>query len=154
MSIRHLLAIIGFCCLATACGSGGGNGGGAGAGTEPPATGDGPGQRVVPGFSIVAKRQSALDAGAPCIVRVTITPDSGQVITAVRVWLGLNEYAEPASTTPATVVTGLANTWDVTTTVPNPLPADATVWLRLITADGSIIEVGRDAFLLTTLPEG
>ena len=155
MSTRHLLAILGFCCLATACGGGGGGGGAStGGGAEPPVTGDGPGQRVVPGFSIAAKRQSALVAGAPCVVRVTITPESGQVITGVQVWLGVNEYAEPASTTPAIAVTGLANTWDVTTTLPNPIPADATIWLRLTTADGSIIEVGRDAFQLATLPEG
>jgi hypothetical protein len=154
MNTRHLLAILAFCCLATACGGGAGGGSNSGAGAGVPPTSDGPGQRSVPGFTIAAERRSALTAGAPCIVRVTIKPDSGQAIAGVQVWLGLNEYAEPASTTPATAVTGLANTWDVTTTLPSPLPAEATIWLRLTTADGSIIEVGRDAFQLATLPEG
>jgi hypothetical protein len=150
--MRHLLVVLGFCWLITACGSGGG-GTGTGAGETP--TTNGPGQRSVPGYTIAATRRSALVAGAPCTVRVTVTPESGQqAITAVEVWLGLNEYAAPASTTPATPVSGMATTWDVVTTLPNPLPADATVWLRLTTADGSVLEVGRDAFQLSTLPEG
>lgn len=151
MSTRHLLTILGFCCLVTACGGGAG-GTDASPGETP--SGEGPGQRAVPGFTIAAERRSTLVAGAPCAVRLTIAPQSGQTITAVEVWLGLNDYTAPASTTTATTVAGLANTWDVTTTLPNPLPADATVWLRLTTADGSIIEVGRDAFQLATLPEG
>lgn len=150
MSTRHLLAIFGFCCLVTACG--GGAGGGGDAGVRP--TGDGPGQRAVPGFAIAVARTSTLVAGSPCTLRVTITPQSGQTITAVEVWLGLNDHAAPASTTPATPVQGMANTWDVATTLPNPIPADATIWLRLTTADGSIIEAGRDSFQLATLPEG
>ncbi len=148
----RLLVILGFCWLVAACGSGGGGGGGAGGGAT--STVDGPGQRAVPGFTISAKRSSELTAGAPCTIRVTIAPDSGQAVSAVEIWLGLNEYAAPASTTPATPVTGLANTWDITTTLPSPLPPDATLWLRLTTVDGSVIEVGRDAFQLATLPTG
>ena len=147
---RHLLIILGFCWLVAACGSGGG--GGTGAGETPTA---GPGQRSVPGYVLAAERRSALVAGAPCTLRVTVSPAAGQqAITTMEVWLGLNEYAVPASTIPATPVPGAADTWDVTTTLPSPLPADATMWLRLTTVDGSVLEVGRDAFQLSTLPEG
>lgn len=146
---RHLI-VTGLCLALAGCGGGGGGGGG----TSALLTGDGPGQRAVPGYVLSAEKRSAAVAGAPLTVRVTIVPQSGsQAITGVQVWLGLNEYAKPASTTPAVPVTGHANTWDVTTTLPSPLPADATLWLRLTTADGSIIEVGQDAFQIATLPE-
>lgn len=148
---RHLI-VTGLCLALAGCGGGGG-GGGTSAGSAP--TGDGPGQRAVPGYVLSAEKKSAAIAGAPLTVRVTIAPQSGsQAITGVQVWLGLNEYAEPASTTSATRVAGYDNTWDVTTTLPSPLPADATLWLRLTTADGSVIEVGRDAFQVATLPTG
>ena len=139
-----------FCLLVAACGSGGGGGTSAG----PAATGDGPGRRAVPGYVLSAEKKNAATPGAPLTVRVTIAPQSGsQVITGVQAWIGLNEYAEPASITPATPVAGRDHTWDVTTTLPSPLPADATLWLRLTTADGSVIEVGQDAFQIATLPD-
>lgn len=152
MSTRHLLAILGFCCLATACGGGAGSGGG-GTGATP--TGEGPGQRLVPGFAIATELHSDLVAGGPCKVRVTVAPDAGQqAITTVEAWVGPNDYTTPGVTASATPVSNQDNTWDVSTSLPNPLPADATVWLRLTTADGSIIEVGRDAFQLATMPKG
>lgn len=153
MSTRHLLAILGFCCLATACGGGAGGGGGSGAGTGTTPTGDGPGQRLVPGYAVGTELRSDLVAGGPCKVRVTVAPEAGQqAITTVEAWIGLNEYVAPGAITSAAAVS--SNTWDVTTTLPSPLPADATVWLRLTTADGSIIEVGRDAFQLAAMPKG
>lgn len=154
--IARLSLVSAFCLMIAACGSGSGGGvvvvsGGGGTGSTP--TGDGPGQRAVPGYVLSAGKKNAATPGAPLAVRVTIVPQSGsQAITGVEVWLGLNEYAAPASTIPATPVPGLGNTWDVTTTLPSPLPTDATLWLRLTTADGSVIEVGQDAFQIATLP--
>jgi hypothetical protein len=36
--------------------------------------------------------------------------------------------------------------------VPDPLPPSATVWLRITSADGSVMEVGRNAFELAGIP--
>lgn len=149
---HHLIAVLALGLALVGCGGGGGS---SGSGTSAGPTGDGPGQRAVPGYVLSAETKSATIAGAPLTVRVSIAPQSGaQAITGVQVWIGTNDYADPASTTPATQVAGQANTWDVTTILPNPLPGDATIWLRLTTADGSIIEVGQDAFQLATLPTG
>ncbi len=152
----HRIALVSFvsvlCLVIAACGASGGGAGGSGGAT---ATDDGPGRRAVPGYTLSAAKRSAATAGAPLTVRVTIAPEAGsQAITGVQVWLGANEYAEPASTASAAPVAGLANTWDITTTLPSPLPEEATLWLRLTTADGSVIEVGRDAFQIATLPTG
>lgn len=148
---RHPLAILALCLALAGCGGGGG-GGGADGGAGP-AAGDGPGQRAVPGYVLSATKRSPVTAGAPLTVRVTIAPQPGaQAVTDVQVWLGAGDYAEPASTAPAAPVTGQSDAWDVTTTLPSPLPADATLWLRLTTADGSVIEVGQGAFQLATLP--
>lgn len=151
--MRHIarLSLMSLLCLiVVACGGGGGGGGG----TSATPTGDGPGQRAVPGYALAVERESAVVAGAACTMRVTIAPESGQQpVTGVEMWLGTNDYVAPTATTTATAVGDTTTTWKATTTLPNPLPGDATVWLKLTTADGSVIEVGSDALLLATLPE-
>jgi hypothetical protein len=80
-----------------------------------------------------------------------VQPDADRgAVTSMDAWIGHQVYAEPA----VTVAAALANdsVWNFTTTLPDPLPSDATVWLRLTTADGSVMELGRDAFLLADLP--
>jgi hypothetical protein len=136
--------------LLSACGGGGGNGA-----ASSPGGGSGAiaATRSLPGYSVSAIRTSALHAGATCEIRVRVTPDTGQpAVQAVAGWLGAEVFAPPMAVSAAIVVAGKADTWQMVLVVPDPQPVDATVWVRLTTADGAIMEVGRDAFRLATLP--
>lgn len=147
-----LLALI-SCGLLAGCGGGGGGEGVADTGAPP--TVAIAAQRSVPGYAIGVERRSTITAGAPCTVRLAISPEAGQpAITGVEVWLGVDSYTAPVATSQAIPVAGAANTWEVSTVLPDPLPTDATVWLRLTAADGSVMEIGRDAFRLAELPGG
>ena len=148
----HLMLALVSCGLLAGCGGNGGQG--AADGGAPP-TGAIPAQRAVPGYAIGVERRTAIIPGGSCTVRLAVSPEEGQAtITGIEVWLGADAYAVPPSTTRAFPVTGTGSTWEVSTVLPDPLPADATVWLRLTAADGSVMEIGRDAFRLSELPGG
>jgi hypothetical protein len=152
--LRHSLVGAALACLLAACGGGGGDPGaaaapGGGAGGTPAA----PVTRSVPGYTVGASRLSALQAGQPCTVQVSLTADPGQAaVQSLAGWLGSDTYAQPGTTIAATPVAGLADTWRIVVAVPDPLPPSATVWLRITTADGSVMEVGRNAFELAGIP--
>lgn len=156
IALRQYLLGVALGCLLTACGGGGGDpgapaAGGGGAGGAPAA----PVTRSVPGYTVGVTRLTALLAGQPCTVQITLTADAGQpAVQSLAGWLGTDAYAAPGSTIAATPVSGVADTWQIVVTVPDPIPAAATVWLRLTAADGSVMEVGRNAFELARLPGG
>ncbi len=107
------------------------------------------GERAVPGYILSAEHLSGITPGQPCSVRVTVTPDAGQPAAAsLEVWLGTTAYDPTAAVVAATPVPGRTGVYDVTLDLPPSLPVDATVWLRLTSVDGAVLEVGRDAFPL------
>ncbi len=125
---------------------------GAGAGVD--GGGGGPssaslGERAVPGYAISVDHLSEIHPGQPCSVRVTVSPDAGEsAVASLEVWLGTTTYDPSAATLAALPVPGLIGDYDVTVDLPASLPVDATVWIRLTTVDGAVLEVGRDAFPL------
>lgn len=143
-------------CLLSACGGGGGDAGApAGGGTVGTPGAPGAGLRSVPGYSVGARHLTPIQAGQACTFRLTVIADAGQpAVQSLDGWLGTDTYAEPAGLVAATPVSGMADTWQLVVTVPDPLPPAATVWLRITAADGAVMEVGRNGFELAGLPGG
>ncbi len=151
---RHRSAVVTAiaCCLLAACG-GSGRGGGAstGAGAKPVTAAT----RAVPGYTASVAHVSGLMPGQPCAFTLVVAADPGQpAVRSVAAWLGTEDYAPPASTLAAAPDASTADAWRVVITLPDPIPSDATVWLRITSADGGIMEVGRGAFELAGLPGG
>lgn len=128
----------------SACGGGGGGGSGGNPGTTV-------GTRTVPGYTINATLLTAATPGQTTSLRVCVLPDAGQpAVQSLSGWIaaGYTDQASPANATPAP---GQADTWLIDVPVPSPLPSDATLWVRLTTSDGAVMEVGRDGFELASL---
>jgi hypothetical protein len=144
-----------WCCLLAACaGGGGGGGGGPGAG-DAGATPTTAATRAVPGYTVGVTHVDGVTPGRPCTFALMVAADPGQpAVRGVAAWLGADAYAQPAATVAAVPDPGTADAWRVVMTLPDPIPADATVWLRITAADGAIMEIGRGAFELAGLPGG
>ncbi len=129
--------------LLASCGAGGG---GASGGSAPgPSAGAALGERAVPGYTLRARRVSTAADGT-ITVRVHVTPDAGHPLpTAVTCWIA-GDYRAEASTSPAALAAGMNDEFEVMLAMPQPLPADAAVWVRLTFPDGTVLEVGRAAF--------
>ena len=149
-ALTLVLSIATIIALAS-CGVGGGNaaaGGGPSSSSSPAASAT-IGERVLPGYLLSASHLTEIQAGQPCTVRVTVTPEAGQAaVASLEVWLGTSAYDATATTTAATPVSGETGIYDVTVDLPATLAADATVWIRLTATDGTVLEAGRDAFPL------
>ena len=136
--MRTLIPAALIALLIAGCGGGGGGAAG-GSGAQP---GTVLGSASFPGAAIVVSRTSGTAAaGAAMTLRVT-SVDPG--IASVDVLIGTHWE----SATPATVVGAGAGTWDVTMTLPSPLPAGAAVLVRLTFSDGNVVESSLDAFKL------
>ncbi len=127
----------------SACGGGGGSsssssdGGGATPASGPVSLGT----VIMPGVTLTATRTSALVPGATATFRVT-SSDPG--IASLEVLIGVDwETAQPA-----TVVTTGAGIWDATVTLPNPLPAEAAMLVRITGSDGNVCETSRTVYRL------
>ncbi len=133
----------GSACLLASCGTGGGGAtGGSANGSSSSAV---LGERAVPGYTLRANRLSTAADGT-ITVRVKVMPDDGQPLPAsVTCWIS-GDYTSGASTSPAVLVAGTTDEFDVILMVPQPLPADAAVWVRINLPDGTVLEVGRSAF--------
>ena len=147
------------------CGGGGDSADGAGGGnpdTPPPANGVSLGSRAVPGYSVQAVRMSPVVAGQPVTIRFTVTPVAGQPLPlSVEGWASSGFDASVASIN-ATAVASLASptlteitppgVYDAVIPLADPLPAACAIWARLRLTDGSVLELGRDDFLLSAAP--
>ncbi|MBA3937390.1 MAG: hypothetical protein H0X38_08000 [Planctomycetes bacterium] len=145
--IMTFLLSVGAVGLLASCGAGGGGASvsQAGGGSQGSAPGAVLGERAVPGYTLRAHRVSTAADGT-ITVRVHVTPDAGQPLpTAVTCWIA-GDYVADASTSPAAVVAGTTDEFEVMLVMPQPLPADAAVWVRLTFPDGTVLEVGRAAF--------
>ncbi len=141
---RIILVASGLLIL-TACGSGGGGGGGDSESPAPETGSAALGSRAVPGGSVTVTKSGPSTAGRQSF-RVTLVSDP--LPTDVRTWIG-TEY-DPAATGMAAVpVAGSPGVYDIALSVPSPLPAQAHVWVRMVHADGSVIETGHDDFRLS-----
>jgi hypothetical protein len=130
----------------SACGGGGGggNGGGGNPGTTV-------GSRTVPGYTITTTLLTAATPGQTTSLRVRVLPDAGQpAVQSLSGWIA-DGYLDEPSPANATPEPGQADTWLIDVPVPSPLPSDATVWVRLTTSEGAVMEVGRDGFELASL---
>ncbi|MBA3938094.1 MAG: hypothetical protein H0X38_11575 [Planctomycetes bacterium] len=146
LSHRILTALL----LATLIGCGGpGAGGGATAGsggTTPPPSDHGQalGTRAVPGSTVTVASDGPLQAGAAARFHLSVSTPV-PVPLEVRAWIG-GAY-DPAivgiQATPVAI-----GTYDVTVPIPSPIPIDSHVWVRMVFADGSVIETGREDFML------
>ncbi len=121
----------------TACGGGGGSSGGVASGTL--------GKRTVPGGSIAVAKVGTIATGAPATFRITVS--SAVAPNQVLAWIGA-EYDPNATGTAASLEAGSTNVYSVTLTIPATIDASTHVWIRLIHADGSVIETGADDFSL------
>lgn len=151
----QFLYAISLTLMLVACGAGGGDSssdGGGNAVGDNSAGGVSLGGRAVPGYTVQAARMSAAIAGQPLTIRITVTPDAGQPLpTSVEGWAG-GEFDASASPITATPVPGLPGVYEVVIPVPDPLPAGWAAWTRLRIVDGSVLELGRDDFQLSTTP--
>lgn len=141
------LAVISSTLVLSACGAGGGGEGDVStAPNSPPPGGVSLGARAVPGYTVQAARMSAVTAGQPVTIRITVTPDAGQPLpTSVEGWAG-GEFDASVAPIIATAVDGQAGVYEAAIPVPDPLPLDWAAWTRLRLADGSVLELGRDDF--------
>ena len=147
------------------CGGGGDSADGAGGGNPnppPPANGVSLGSRAVPGYSVQAVRMSAVVAGQPVTIRFTVTPVAGQPLPlSVEGWASSGFDASVAPIT-ATAVASLAaatpteatppGVYDAVIPLADPLPTACAIWARLRLTDGSVLELGRDDFVLSAAP--
>ena len=152
------------------CGGGGDSADGAGGGnpnTPPPANGVSLGSRAVPGYSVQAVRMSPVVAGQPVTIRFTVTPVAGLPLPlSVEGWAssGFDASVAPIN---ATAVASLAaahqtgatlaeatpsGVYDAVIPLADPLPTACAIWARLRLSDGSVLELGRDDFLLSAAP--
>ena len=140
---RTFVFAVGSLCVLASCGTGGG--GAAGGSANGSSSGTVLGERAVPGYTLRANRLSTAADGS-ITVRVKVMPDAGQPLpTSVTCWIA-GDYTAEASTNPAVLVSGATDEFEVTLMMPQPLSADAAVWVRLIFPDGTVLEVGRSAF--------
>jgi len=123
----------------SACGGGGSSGEGDGSATNSGLVNLG--TVVMPGITLTVTRTSPLVPGASATFRVT-SADPG--IANLEVLVGIDW--ETAQT--ATVVMTATGIWDVTVTLPNPLPSGIAVLVRCTGSDGNVCETSRSAFPL------
>lgn len=121
-------------CLASGCGGSGG--GGTGGGAPPTSSGALLGVRSVPGYDLSVYREAG-DAAAHLAIDV-----SGPIMpVSVVAWLGGDDYDPTAPGSPAE--RGADGRWRVIL----PLPAGSApwcAWVRIVDAEGGILEAGRD----------
>jgi len=125
----------------TACGGGDGDGGDGGNVTPPPST---PtlGSRVMPGTTVTVTSETAINAGQPASVLISV-PDmpAGATLTAA---VGVDR-----DTAAAVTITALpANHWRAAMTLPSPLLVGTCVLVTVTLADGSVLESGMEDFVL------
>ena len=125
----------------TACGGDGGGDGGSSSATPPP-TSPTLGSRAMPGTTVTVTPETAISAGQPASVLIS-APDlpAGATLTAA---VGVDR--DTAAT--ATITALSANQWRAAMTLPSPLPVGTCVLVTVILADGSVLESGRDDFVL------
>ena len=125
----------------TAC-SGGGSGGNGGSSATPPPTTPTLGSRAMPGTTVTVTPETAISAGQPASVLISATDlPAGATLTAV---VGVDR--DTAATTTITALP--ANQWRAAMTLPSPLPLGTCVLVTMTLADGSVLESGRDDFVL------
>ena len=125
----------------TACGGDGGGDGGSSSATPPP-TSPTLGSRAMPGTTVTVTPETAISAGQPASVLIS-APDlpAGATLTAA---VGVDR--DTAAT--ATITSLSANQWRAAMTLPSPLPLGTCVLVTMTLADGSVLESGRDDFVL------
>ena len=125
----------------TACGGDGGGDGGSSSATPPP-TSPTLGSRAMPGTTVTVTPETAISAGQPASVLIS-APDlpAGATLTAA---VGVDR--DTAAT--ATITALSANQWRAAMTLPSPLPLGTCVLVTMTLADGSVLESGRDDFVL------
>lgn len=135
--MRTFLGLVVLVFLLTACGGGGGNG----SATPPPST---PtfGSRAMPGATISVTPETTISAGQPASVLISVTDlPAGATLTAA---VGADRDTAAAAT-----ITALAtNQWRAAMTLPTPLSAGTCVLVTLTLADGSVLESGKEDFVL------
>lgn len=142
------LWILALAVLLTACGASKDTNGGSAAGDGAAADGDSGtegsylGARELPGAQVSAWRLDPLLAGTEARFRLQIAGASEP--TGVEVLLG-SDYQQAL---PSTVSSEGAGSWLATVLLPDPLPVDAAILVRLSFADGSTEESGTHDFTL------
>ena len=150
MRIHYFISAVILLVSLVGCGGSSGNGGASAAGgsvaAPPSVAGQLLGSRNVPGGTITVSSDGPLQYGTANVFHLTLSPDM-PVPTMVRAWIGIayDSSADGIQATPAATVPG---SYEVTVTLPSSVAAGSHVWVRLLFADGSVIETGSEDFLL------
>ncbi len=139
------IAVLALALSACGTGSGGGNA------TPPPSTPTPSpmptptstlGSRAMPGSAVTVTPETAISAGQPASMLIS-APDlpAGATLSAA---VGV-DYDTAAA---ATITALPANQWRAALTLPSPLPAGTCVLVTVTLADGSVLESGREDFVL------
>ena len=140
MRISFVLMLAVYALALTACG-GGGDAASDGNATPPPSPST-LGSRTMPGSTLTVTPETAIIAGHPASVLIS-APDlpAGSTLTAT--------VGADRDTAAPMVITSLpANKWRAAMTLPNPLPSGTCVLVTATLADGSVLETGKEDFVL------
>lgn len=139
--MRNYLGLAVLVLSLTACGGGGGDSGG-GSSATPPASTPTLGSRVMPGATMTVTPETAISAGQPASVLISVTDlPAGATLTAT---VGADRDTAVA----ATITTLATNQWRAAMTLPSPLSVGTCVLVTLTLADGSVLESGTEDFVL------
>ena len=140
MRTSLVLVLAVYALAVTACG-GGGDAASDGNATPPPSPST-LGSRAMPGSTITVTLETALIAGQPARVLIS-APDlpTGSTLTAT--------VGTKRDTAAQMTITALpANQWRAAITLPDPLPIGTGVLVTATLADGSVLETGKEDFVL------
>jgi hypothetical protein len=137
----HHLVVVAIILILVACGGSSGDGDA----TATPGLHD-LGSRGVPGGTVAVAAAGPVQQGMATIFRLALSPGM-PTPTAVRAWIGV-AYDPTADGIQATPVATAPGSYEATITVPSPVAAGSHIWVRLLFADGSVIETGNEDFLL------
>ena len=139
--MRNYLGLAVLVLSLTACGGGGGDSGG-GSSATPPASTPTLGSRVMPGATMTVTPETAISAGQPASVLISVTDlPAGATLTAT---VGADRDTAVA----ATITTLATNQWRAAMTLPSPLSVGTCVLVTVTLANGSVLESGLEDFVL------